>query len=75
MTWAQFAAARRVLAEDAVLAPERAMQRAEIEREEAAVATTKANLSRLPRIPIQPRANTPAVIPPRPITDEIVGSA
>lgn len=73
MTWAEFSAARQLLAEERLGAPLRAQQRNEIEREDAQVEATKAAIRRYPSIPLEPQAVVPAVIPPRPITDEIVG--
>jgi hypothetical protein len=46
MTWPQFVAARRLLAEKRVGAPQRAVDRAEIEQEDAAVEATKAAIRR-----------------------------
>ena len=46
MTWPQFVAARRLLAEDRVGAPQRMVQRAAIEAEDAQVEATKAAIRR-----------------------------
>ena len=66
MTWEDWHTARQVLAEERLGAPVRTMQRAEDEQAEA----IKIAIERVER----QQNNTPAVIPPRPITDEILGA-
>lgn len=72
MTWEDFAAARQVLAEERIGSAIRTAQRAE----DAKVEATKAAIRKhMPPPAAQGNGYTPPVIPPRPITDEILGAA
>lgn len=66
MTWEDWHSARQQLAEEFLGAPLREIVR----REDEQVKATQAAIRQYAK---PPQANTPAVIPPRPIADEILG--